>query len=103
MTRTFLVSPDRTVTLPQGLAAGPGATNIRLPAGSVVELEESATVAFSRFVNKALRNGDWTEIDAATAPKVQTAPIYVVSPNVVSTAPVSMQAGAPIVATKKEG
>lgn len=103
MSRTFIVNDGRTVTLPQGLKSGPGATNMRLPAGAVVTLDDEKLVAYSRFVNGRTRAGDWSEIDPAAAPANPTDPIHVGDPNKPPSGRVTLTAGKPIVATKKEG
>lgn len=55
------------LTLPQGLLAGPGATNMRLLPGSIVTLDDAACSRNERFINGRLRAGDLVELDAATA------------------------------------
>lgn len=102
MPRTFLVCDGRTVTLPQGLQAGPGATNMRLPAGAVVTLEDDRLVQFSRFVTGRERAGDWREIDPGEAPANPTPAIHVPSPDAPSSGRAQLVTGAPITA-KKEG
>lgn len=55
------------LTLPQGVQAGPGATNLRLEPGSILELDEVTCTRNERFINGRLRAGDLVELDAATA------------------------------------
>lgn len=72
MRRAFCVAPGRTVTLPQGLRAGPGATNLRLAEGAKVIVDLSGDRAqFGRFVENRKTVGDWTEIDPASVPDDQ--------------------------------
>lgn len=100
MSRTFLVQPDRTVTLPQGLQAGPGATNMRLPPGAVVTLEDAAcNGAHSRFVLNRLRAGDWKEIDPKDAPANPTPAKSVPDPFTAPSGPSQLETGTPM---KKE-
>ena len=81
MPRTFLVNQGRTVTLPQGLQAGPGASNMRLNPGAVVTLEDDVCNGMhARFIAGRLRQEDWTEIDPADAPKEIIAHEYVSDP-----------------------
>lgn len=101
MSRTFLVQPGRTVTLPQGLAAGPGATNMRLPPGAVVTLDDAKCVEFGRFIAGRERAGDWREIDAAAAPTSATEPVFVPDPNKPTTGPARLVTGGPV--GSKEG
>lgn len=69
MKKAFRVAEGRTVTLPQGLRAGPGATNMRLAEGAMVVLDLSGDRAqFGRFVNNRKTVGDWEEIDVASVP-----------------------------------
>lgn len=69
MPRHFRVCDGRTVTLPQDLQAGPGATNMRLNPGTVVTLEDEACQRQQRFVNGRKNAGDWEELDAPPAEK----------------------------------
>lgn len=103
MPRTFLVCDGRTVTLPQGLQAGPGATNMRLPEGAIVTLDDAQLLSYSRFINGRARAGDWREIDPKDAPASPTDPILVGDPSKPPTGRTTLTAGTPIVATKKEG
>lgn len=81
MSRTFLVQPGRTVTLPQGLQAGPGATNMRLPPGAVVTLEDDACEGMhSRFIAGRLRADDWVQIDPKDVPADPTPAVLVPDP-----------------------
>lgn len=81
MPRTFLVQPGRTVTLPQGLQAGPGATSMRLPPGAVVTLEDDqCSGEFGRFIEGRVRAEDWKEIDPKDAPASPTDVELVPSP-----------------------
>jgi hypothetical protein len=67
MKRAFRVAAGRTVTLPQGLRAGPGRTNMRLEEGALVTLNLAGEAAqFGRFVNGRVTAGDLVEIDPAT-------------------------------------
>lgn len=67
MIKAFKVAPGRTVTLPQGLRAAPGAMNMRLEEGAIVKLDLSGERAqFTRFVNGRKNAGDWEEVDPAT-------------------------------------
>ncbi|HWU91604.1 MAG TPA: hypothetical protein VN253_30260 [Kofleriaceae bacterium] len=69
MIRAFRVAPGRTVTLPQGLRAGPGQTNMRLEEGAVVTLDLVGDAAqFTRFVNGRRNAGDWDEIKPEDVP-----------------------------------
>lgn len=81
MPKTYLVQPGRTVTLPQGLRAGPGATNMRLPPGAVVTFEDKQlTSEFQRFIAGRERSGDWVEIDPKDAPAEPTPAQHVPNP-----------------------
>lgn len=55
------------LVFPQGVQAGPGATNMRLSPGSIVTLDDDTCVNHSRFINGRLRAGDLVELDEATA------------------------------------
>ena len=100
MPRTFLVCDGRTVTLPQALMAGAGATNMRLPPGAVVTLEDDAKcITHSRFINGRARAGDWREIDPKDAPKTSTDHVLVGDPNKAGTGQILLETGSP----KKEG
>jgi hypothetical protein len=79
MSRVFQVCPGRTVTLPQGLQAGPGKTNMRLEEGCAVELDEESCVQFGRFIEGRKRAEDWKELDAMPAGDTP-APKYVPAP-----------------------
>lgn len=63
-TRTFTVADGRTLTLPKGLLAGPGATNARYHGGETFELPASSV---DRFIRGRLRAGDLTEGPAPAA------------------------------------
>jgi hypothetical protein len=65
MPRHFRAREGRTITLPQGLAAGPGATNMRLTPGEVVTVDDDAATRHSRFINGRLIAGDLEEMEAA--------------------------------------
>ncbi len=101
MPRTFLVQPERTVTLPQGLSAGPGATNMRLDPGAVVTLDDDKCVEFSRFINGRKRSEDWHEIDSKDAPKNPTEHRYVNDPHSPGSGQVRVETGAPSSVGKK--
>ena len=47
----------RTVTLPQGLQAGPGQTNMRLDPGNCCTIEDDCG-QYERFLNNRVRLGD---------------------------------------------
>jgi hypothetical protein len=66
----------RTITLPQGLIAGPGATNMRLDPGAVVTCDDAACVRQQRFINGRLRERDLEELDSVPdgAPEPKTVP-----------------------------
>lgn len=55
------------LTLPQGLIAGPGATNMRLDPGAIVTCDADACVRQQRFVNGRITAGDLEELDEKTA------------------------------------
>lgn len=100
MIRAFRVSEGRTVTLPQGLRAGPGRTNMRLEQGATVTLDLSGERAqFTRFVNGRKTAGDWEEIDPATVPADQdgagAAVRNVPSPDAEPAGPMGMTMGRP--------
>lgn len=79
--RSFRVCKDRTLTLPQGLKAGPGQTNMRLPAGACVTVDDDACQLHAKFVNGRIRAGDWEEIDPKNIPADAPEPVYVQSPD----------------------
>ncbi len=60
-TRRFKAAEGRHVTMPQGLATGPGATTMRLEPGDSVDLDGDRCQAFQRFIAGRLRAGDLTE------------------------------------------
>jgi hypothetical protein len=69
----------RTITLPQDLIAGPGATNMRLDPGAIVTCDADACIRQGRFVNSRIREHDIEELDEksalaalATAPEPKT-------------------------------
>ncbi len=62
------------LVLPQSVKAGPGATNIRLSPGSIVELDDDTCTRNERFLNGRLRAGCLVEVDAATAAAESPAP-----------------------------
>lgn len=63
MPRRFRAREGRTVTLPQGLYAGPGQTNMRLDPGAIVTLEDDAIQRHERYVNGRVRAGDLEEVE----------------------------------------
>lgn len=65
MPRHFRAREGRTVTLPQNLVSGPGATNMRLSPGEVVTLEDDACTRHQRYVNGRLLAGDLEELEQA--------------------------------------
>lgn len=67
MPRSFRVPEGRIVVLPQGVQAGPGATNMRLPSGSIVTLEDDTFNKNQRYLNGRVRAGDLVELEAADA------------------------------------
>jgi hypothetical protein len=74
MTRYFQVPEGRTLVLPQGVQAGPGATNMRFRSGAILVLEDEQLVANQRYINGRLRAGDLAELDdtkGAAAAKAQ--------------------------------
>lgn len=95
MPRTFLTRDGRTVTLPQGLQAGAGATNMRLHPGAVVTLEDDKCVEYSRFINGRLRAEDLVEIDPKDAPKTPVEHELLADPNKASTGRVHLETGTP--------
>lgn len=68
--RRFRAGEGRVLTLPQGLKAGPGATNMRLAGDQIVDLDWDDPVVRShqRFVAIALGNGDLVELEATDEP-----------------------------------
>lgn len=96
MARHFQVKQGRTVTLPQGLQAGAGATNMRLDPGDVCTLEDHHG-EFERFIANRTSQGDWDQVDAPPpdAGRGRTVP----SPNRVSDD--SAQFGIPSITGKK--
>jgi hypothetical protein len=94
MPRNFLVQPGRSVTLPQGLVAGPGQTNMRLDEGALVTLDDAACNGpFSRFINNRTRHEDWKEVDAP--PEKVTPTQFVPDPYKPASGPQSITTGAP--------
>lgn len=77
MSRTFFVCDGRTVTLPQGLQAGPGATMLRCEAGTVLTFDDAKCIEFGRFINGRVNAGDLAEIDPRTAAPDAPAPVAV--------------------------
>jgi hypothetical protein len=73
MTRYFRVPEGRTLVLPQGVQAGPGATSMRLRAGAILVLEHDQAVTNGRFLNGRLRAGDLAELDQAEGAKAAEA------------------------------
>lgn len=103
MPRHFRVPDGRTVTLPQGLQAGPGATNMRLDPGAVVTLDDAACNGeHSRFIAGRLRAGDLEEIESHMLPKESTPHKYVGHPDRPSGKPSMIETGN-FNAPKKEG
>lgn len=78
MPKKFRALPERTVVLPQGLQAGPGATNMRLNPGQVVTLEDDSLAKFGRWVNGRVHAGDLEEV-ALNSPDESEAPTPVPS------------------------
>lgn len=66
MPKKFRALPGRTIVLPQGLQAGPGATNMRLEPGQIVILEDASLVSHSRWIAGRLHMGDLEEVDLDT-------------------------------------
>lgn len=66
--RRFRVPEGRVIVLPQGLLAGPGATNLRLDPGKTVDLEDDRCQQFGRYINGRLRAGDLVEDASAPDP-----------------------------------
>lgn len=63
------------LVLPQGVQAGPGATNMRLNPGSIITLDDDTCVSHSRFINGRLRAGDLVELGDAEVERLRaTAP-----------------------------
>ncbi len=92
----------RTVTLPQDLQAGAGATNMRLNPGTVVTLEDEACQRQQRFVNGRMNAGDWEELEklpAELGPEAQ----LVKSPNAAPDGDVGLEMPGPKTKSKKEG
>jgi hypothetical protein len=104
MPRHFVVCPDRTITLPQSLASGPGATNMQLLPGAVITLEDAVCTAHFKFVEGRKRAGDWKEVAKAELPKDGPEPVLVHGLNAQPApgARPTITTGAPI-APKKEG
>lgn len=81
MSRMFRVCEGRTVTLPQGLQAGPGATNVRLEEGAEFELQDAKCIEFGRFIAGRERQGDMIEIKPEDKRADAPPPKYVPSPD----------------------
>jgi hypothetical protein len=77
MSRTFRALNH--LTLPQGVLAGPGATNMRLDPGSVFTAEDGPAIAHSRFLNNRVRMGDLVELDAKPADAPAPKPVKSIS------------------------
>lgn len=68
MPRFFRVPEGRTLVLPQGVQAGPGATNMRFTGGAVLgPLDDATCTANQRYLNGRLRAGDLEEITEVEA------------------------------------
>lgn len=67
MPRHFQAAPGRTLTLPQGLAAGPGATNLRLDPGAVVTVDDDRAAHYQRFLANRVAVGDLVELEKPPA------------------------------------
>ena len=65
--RTFRAATH--LTLPRSLKAGPGATDIKLAPGDVVEIDSERCIAEARFIAKRLRFGDLVEVTPTTKGK----------------------------------
>lgn len=87
MPKKYRAKPERTIVLPQGLYAGPGATNMRLQPGQVVTLEDAALVSHSRWINGRVTMGDLEEVDLDTDEAVTDELVAVPSPNAKGPAP----------------
>ncbi len=57
----------RALVLPQGLAPGPGATNMRLDPGDIFTVDDGPATTFGRFLNGRVHSGDIEEVDEKTA------------------------------------
>ncbi|MBA2718930.1 MAG: hypothetical protein H0U52_06785 [Chloroflexi bacterium] len=79
MPRHFRVREGRTITLPQGIYAGPGATNMRLDPGAVVTIEDAQATSHARYITGRLRAEDWEELDHAPA-ETEPQPVSVPAP-----------------------
>lgn len=73
MPRHFQAS--RHLTLPQGLAPGPGATHMRLEPNAVVTVDDDRATLFQRFLANRITMGDLVELDAAPAEAPAATPV----------------------------
>lgn len=71
-TRRFRVVT--TLVPPQSLLAGPGATNMRLESGAIVDLDADRCALHQRFIAGRLRAGDIVEDATAPAPAAEPPP-----------------------------
>ena len=69
------------LVLPQSVKAGPGATNLRLVPGSIIELDEETCTRNERFLNGRLRAGCLVEVDAAAASAASPSPEVLPAPD----------------------
>lgn len=68
MSRRFRVPDGRHVVLPQELLSGPGATNMRLEPGAIVDLDEARCQRHQRYIAGRVRAGDLIEDQDAPDP-----------------------------------
>lgn len=87
MPRHFRARPGRTVTLPQNLVSGPGATNMRLNPGEVFTIEDDAFTRHQRFVNGRVIAGDLEELENALVDHETAERTYVPNPDAAPTKP----------------